>query len=136
MMPWFFWLSFAALLVTKAADVVSTWRHVGVRGETNPIARPLFAKFGLGWGMFIVCLIYLVVAGGQYLLVWWTGRPLMLWCNGALGFLIAWVQWDAARFNATGKPSAMIKIAIRGHARWAQYLQRRGERRGTPRRPL
>ena len=120
-MNWCFWLSFAALLVTKAADVVSTWRHVGVRGETNPIVRPLFVRFGLGRGMVLVCAVYVVLVVGQYLLVWWFAVPAVVWANSCLGCGVAWVQWDVARFNATGRHSIATRLATRGYARWARW---------------
>lgn len=125
-MSFCFWLSFASLLLTKAADVVSTWRHVGVHGETNPIARPLFVRFGLAGGLAIVCAIYLVIASAQYLLVWWTASVPLIWANTVLGFLIAWVQLDVARFNMTGRPSTITRIAGSAHEWWARRRNRRG----------
>jgi hypothetical protein len=115
-----FWLSLLALLVTKAADVVSTWRHVGVQGESNPIVRPVFQRFGLAGGLMIVCTVYLVFALGQYAVVWWIGHPVLVWGNTLLGFLIAWAQWDVARFNTTRRHSALTRFVLRVYARWSR----------------
>lgn len=123
-MNWFFWLSLVALLVTKAADVVSTWRYIGVDGESNPLVRPVFRRLGLGRGMVAVCAIYVVLAVGQYLLVWQVGWPSLLWGNAVLGFVIAWIQWDVARFNSTGRHSAITGFALRVHHRWGRGSSR------------
>jgi hypothetical protein len=72
-MGWCFWSSFAALLATKVADIVSTWRHVGVRGENNAIAAALFRRVGLAWGIVCVSVLYVAIALGQYLCVWGLG---------------------------------------------------------------
>jgi hypothetical protein len=121
---WFFWLSLVALLATKTADVVSTWCHVGVEGETNPLVRPLFRRLGLRRGIVAVCAVYVVLAVGQYLLVWQVGWPLLLWSNGVLGFVIAWIQWDVARFNSTGRHSAVTRFALRVYTRWGRGSSR------------
>lgn len=51
----FFEISFlvftaVALVWTKALDVISTWRFVGMHGESNPLALWLFEKAGLAGG--------------------------------------------------------------------------------------
>jgi hypothetical protein len=58
-------LTVIALLWTKALDVLSTWRFVGLHGESNPIARRLFEKTGLAAGMAIVCALYILILALQ-----------------------------------------------------------------------
>jgi hypothetical protein len=43
---WLLLISLGLLLVTKLADLWTTVRHVGRHGESNPLARALFAKVG------------------------------------------------------------------------------------------
>ncbi|MEI7821275.1 MAG: hypothetical protein WCK55_10185 [Verrucomicrobiota bacterium] len=129
-----FWSSLALLSVTKAADVVTTIRHVGEHGESNPLARAWFARFGFTGGLLLVCAIYSVLAVGQYVLVWWTcgivGRSL----NTVCGLAIAWIQWDVARFNATGRHSRITMLALRAYSRWARWWRAaRGGGRGDAR---
>lgn len=120
-----FWTSFALLLLTKAADVVTTWRHVGVHDEANPFAAALFRRFGLAGGILIVVGLYLVLACGQYLLVWHLGGDLLLLANSLLGLFIAAIQWDVARFNTTRRPSWVTTWLLQLSARAAAWLERR-----------
>jgi hypothetical protein len=112
-MVWWFWSSLAALLLTKVADVLTTWRHIGGAEERNPLAAALFHRFGLGVGIAIVGGLYLAIVGVQYGLVWWLGSPWLLGANGALGFGIAWVQWEVARCNAMGRTSRCTRALLR-----------------------
>jgi hypothetical protein len=68
-------LTVTALLWTKALDVISTWHFIGVRGESNPIARWLFEKAGLAGGMSIVCAIYILILLTQLGVVVWFNSP-------------------------------------------------------------
>ena len=111
-------------IATKVADVVSTWRHVGVRGETNPLAAALFRRFGLAWGIVIVSAVYLGIALTQYLCVWWIRWVPLIWANTLLGFAIAWVQWDVARFNSTGRHSRTTRTAMRANLVLGRWLNR------------
>jgi hypothetical protein len=124
LMIWCYWLSLVALLATKAFDVRSTWCHIGAQAETNPIARSLFSRLGLGRGMAVVCTAYLLLAGSQYLLVWRIGSSALTWANSGLGFFIALVQWQVARFNSTGRATPITRLAMRGHARWSMWWGR------------
>jgi hypothetical protein len=118
MLPFIYWLSFVLLLATKAADVVSTMRCVDENAETNPLAGRLFRGRGVKNGIAIVCAVFLVIAGGQYLLVWWLCGPVLQILNAALGAAIAAVQWDVARFNWTGKASRCTRAVARFHKWW------------------
>jgi hypothetical protein len=64
-------LTVIALLWTKALNVLSTWRFVGLHGESNPIARWLFEKTDLAGGMAIVCALYILILGLQIAAVVW-----------------------------------------------------------------
>jgi hypothetical protein len=88
----------AALLWTKALDVISTWRFIGVHGESNPIARWLFEKTGLVGGMGMVCALYIVILGLQIAAVVWINDSWTTYSTVALGAFIAFIQYDVARF--------------------------------------
>ena len=115
-----YWISFALLLITKAAYVWSTLRFVLPVAETNPFASKLFHRFGFKCGLATVSAIFLISASTQYILVWLFCTPLVRVANIALGGIIAWIQWDVARFNKTGKHSGTTLIALRCYNRWAQ----------------
>ena len=119
-----FWASLALLFATKAADVMTTIRHVGVHGESNPLARAWFARFGLTGGLVVVCAIYTVLAVGQYVLVWWSCGFVGRLLNTVCGLAIAWIQWDVARFNASGRHSRITMLALRAYSKWARWWRR------------
>ncbi len=102
-----------ALLWTKALDVISTWRFIGVSGESNPIARWLFEKAGLAGGMSIVCAIYIFILSTQLGAVVWFNSPLLTFGTVLVGSLVAFIQYDVARFNRTRRHSAMTNFLLR-----------------------
>ena len=103
----------AALLWTKALDVISTWRFIGVHGESNPIARWLFEKAGLAGGMSIVCAIYLLLLAAQLGAVVWINSPWLTHGTVLVGSLVAFIQYDVARFNRSRRHSAMTNFLLR-----------------------
>ena len=106
-------LTVIALLWTKALDVISTWRFVGLHGESNPIARWLFEKTGLAGGMAIVCALYILILGLQITAVVWINDSWTTYGTVALGAFIAYIQYDVARFNRTRRHSAMTNMLLR-----------------------
>jgi hypothetical protein len=98
-------LTVIALLWTKALDVLSTWRFVGLHGESNPIARWLFEKTGLAGGMAIVCALYILILGFQIAAVVWINDSLTTYGTVALGAFTAYIQYDVARFNRSRRHS-------------------------------
>jgi hypothetical protein len=102
-----------ALLWTKALDAISTWRFVGLHGESNPIARWLFEKTGLAGGMAIVCALYILILGLQITAVVWINDSWTTYGTVALGAFIAYIQYDVARFNRTRRHSAMTNMLLR-----------------------
>jgi hypothetical protein len=119
-----YWLSFALLRATKAKDVMSTICWVPPTAESNPWARRLFMRFGFKGGLLIVSAVFLVIASGQYVLVWIFCAPWVQALNAGLGFFIAWVQWDVARSNATGTHSRITLFALRCYRRWERWWRR------------
>ena len=101
-----------ALLWTKALDVISTWRFIGVHGESNPIARWLFEKAGLAGGMSIVCAIYILILSTQLGAVVWFNLPWLTFGTVLVGFLVAFIQYDVARYNRTHRHSAMTNFLL------------------------
>lgn len=121
-----FALVVVALLATKALDVRSTWRHVGAAGETNPFAARLFRRIGLGRGLAVVGAIYVAILALEVVLVVAIGVAFVTWAACALGAAIAYVQWDVARHNATGRSSALTRRIATAHAAWSRWLHGRG----------
>ena len=103
----------AALLWTKALDIISTWRFIGVHGESNPFARWLFEKAGLAGGMSIVCAIYILLLSTQLGAVVWFNSPWLTFGTVLVGFLVAFIQYDVAHFNRTRRHSAMTNFLLR-----------------------
>jgi hypothetical protein len=120
-----FWLSLAALFATKAADVASTIRYVGSEGESNPLARSWFGRFGFTGGLVLVCVIHVLIAGGQYALVWSFGGAFSRAANALVGFGIAWAQWDVACVNAGLPHSWFTQFALRAYSAWGRWTRRR-----------
>ena len=112
----------AALLWTKALDVISTWRFIGVHAESNPIARWLFEKAGLAGGMSIVCAIYILILSTQLGAVVWFNSPLLTFGTVLVGFLVAFIQYDVARFNRTRRHSAVTNFLLRIFLSWRGVL--------------
>jgi hypothetical protein len=96
-------LTVIALLWTKALDVFSTWRFVGLHAESNHIARWLFEKTGLG-GMATVCALYILILGLQITAIVWINDSWTTYGTVALGAFIACIQYAVARFNCTRRP--------------------------------
>ena len=119
-----YWLSFLTLIATKAADVISTIRWVSPSTETNPWARRLFKRFGFPGGLMIVTAVFLLIVIGQYAAVWWYCSKWMKAGNAALGFIISFIQWDVARFNATGAHSRITLLAMRCYQSWNRWWRR------------
>jgi hypothetical protein len=126
-----FALVVVALLATKALDAHSTWRRVGVDGETNPLAAGIFRRVGLGRGLAVVGAIYVAIVALEVVLVLAIGAAFVTWAACALGAAIAYVQWDVARHNYTGRPSALTRRIAAAHGAWSDWLhgRRRGPRR-------
>lgn len=112
-------ISLVLLLLTKLADVWTTIRHVGKHGESNPLARRLFDRFGFAGGLAVVVCIWLVIVAMVYVSAWSSpGWVQVISAITAMG--VAWVQWDVARFNATQRSSRLTRIAMRVYGRWAK----------------
>jgi hypothetical protein len=98
-----FLLVVAALLGTKALDMYSTWRHVGVAGEANPLAASWLRGFGRRRGLAVVGAVYVAILAAEVVLVLALGVAFVTWAACALGAAVAYVQWDVARHNGTGR---------------------------------
>ncbi|MCE9520634.1 MAG: hypothetical protein K8R87_13915 [Verrucomicrobia bacterium] len=112
--------SLLALIATKVADFVTTVRHVGPEAEQNPLARRWFARLGFRGGLVAVALVWIAVVAATYIPVWLWGGWLSRLATAGVGFLIAWAQWDASRFNATGKSTRFTRAMLRVYGWWRQ----------------
>jgi hypothetical protein len=109
------------LLLTKALDVHSTWRHVHATAELNPLARRLFARCGLGGGLAVVSCVYCVVLAAEVAVVAWIDSLVATWLFAVFGCFVAWVQWDVARCNRTGRHSNATLVVASAYGRWAKW---------------
>ncbi|MBE7496862.1 MAG: hypothetical protein HS117_18120 [Verrucomicrobiaceae bacterium] len=113
-------LSLFALLFSKAADFLTTIQHVGMNGESNPFARKCFDRFGFKGGLMVVALVWTFIVAVTYSYAWLTDGVATRWVTAVVGGGIAWVQWDAARFNRTGRTSWLTRQALFLYCRWTQ----------------
>ncbi len=112
-------LSLLALVVTKAADIITTWRGLrehGVTGEQNPLARWAMVQFNPSGGIGFVMVLWLFVVAACYVPAWFSS-PWYQWATAIGGFLIAWAQWEVARFNATSQHSYFTRLVLRWYQR-------------------
>ena len=70
-----------------------------MHGESNPIALWLFDKAGLAGGIAIVCALYLLLLAAQLGAVVWIDSPWLTHGTVLFGSLVAFIQYDVARFN-------------------------------------
>ena len=116
-------LSLLALVLTKVADFVTTVKHVGEEAETNPLARRCFSLLGFKGGLWIVALLWLAIVAITFGYALFMADPITCWLTALTGFGIAWAQWDAARFNRTGKSSRLTRMIFRLYNCWRQRSQ-------------
>jgi hypothetical protein len=117
-------VSLGLLLLTKLADVWTTVHHVGRYGESNPLARRLFDRFGFAGSLAVVMLVWAVIVGIVYASAWSAPAWFQV-ATAVIGFVVSWVQWDVARFNATGRPSRITRLAARAYGYWAGSMAAR-----------
>jgi cytochrome c biogenesis protein CcdA len=116
-------ISLILLSASKLADLWTTVHHVGRYGETNPLARFLFAKVGFAGGLALVMFLWAVIVGMVYASAWSAPRWIQV-VTAIAGTLVAWVQWDVARFNATRRSSRLTRFATRAYGAWAKMARR------------
>ena len=127
---WLLVISVGLLLLTKLADLWTTVRYVGKHGESNPFARLLFARFGFAGGLTLVMLIWGLIVGAVFVSAW--SAPVWIQVLTALfGTLVAWIQRDVARFNATHRTSRLTRIAVRAYGKWADIVAIRRVKRNS-----
>ncbi len=117
-------ISLGLLLLTKLADLWTTIRHVGREGESNPLARALFAKVGFAGGLAVVMGLWVVIVAMVYVSAWAAPGGIQV-ITSIFAIAIAWVQWDVARFNATGRTTRLTRIARGAYGRWAALVAAR-----------
>lgn len=114
-------ISLGLLLLTKLADLWTTVRHVGQQGESNLLARALFAKDGFAGGLAVVMGLWAVIVGMVYVSAWSAPEWIQM-MTAIAGTVVAWLQWDVARFNATRRSSRLTRIAMRAYGRWSEIV--------------
>ena len=118
-MPTLLLISLLALVVTKLADIVMTWRGLrvhGVSGEQNPLARWAMVRFGPAGGIAVIMVLWTLITAACYVPAWFAA-PWYQWSTAVGGFVIAWAQWDAALFNATHRHSWFTRRVLNGYRR-------------------
>ena len=116
---WLLLASLGLLLGTKLADLWTTIRHIGRYGESNPLARRLFERLGFVGGLAVVMGLWAVIVGIVYASAWSAPGSWQV-ATAVIGCVVAWVQGDVARFNATRRASRVTRIAGRVYGRWAE----------------
>lgn len=116
----FLLLSLFTLTVSKAADVVTTWRGLrgqGIAGEQNPLARWAMHRFGTAGGIAFVMGLWAAVVASCYVSAWFA-EPWYQWATAIGGFLVAWAQWEVARHNTTNRHTWFTRTVLRAYHRW------------------
>ena len=114
---WLLTLTGIMLFLSKSLDIISTYRNIHQQGETNPLAKWVFDKFGLMGGMVAIALVYtgiVLVIGYQLTL---ETNPILIYTTLSGGLIVAVIQFDVARANTTGKHSPLTKALIRVFSR-------------------
>ncbi|MCC7404564.1 MAG: hypothetical protein IT288_09230 [Bdellovibrionales bacterium] len=114
-----FWLSALSLVITKIADLWTTYKMVTEKSETNPLGRWLFAKIGLLPGLFVVGALAIGIIGVTYFGAFTAG----IWFQvpvAVLGYFVAIVQAAVAHHNATGHSNLMTRQVLRFHQWWSR----------------
>lgn len=120
-------LAIAALVLTKAADLWTTWRHVGAHQESNPIGRFLFRRLGVPGGLAVVGVIALIIVAVTWSAAFAMGDAAVLF-TAAWSFLVAAVQAAVAHHNATGRSNAVTRRVAALHGAWARAVARPDQR--------
>ena len=118
-------VTLALILATKLADCISTAVRIkAAHHETNPLARRLMARFGVGatiWGIG-------VLASAISVLSWLPGQldPTGWYDVGftVLGLPVAAIQADVARSNVNGELGPLARLVARAHGRLHGLLRR------------
>ncbi len=110
-----FWASLVALVLTKAADVYTTWRGIDPDGlaERNPLARLFFKRWGVRLGMGFIGLAWVLIVLVTYTGAWLYGTLAYKVAVAGIGSAMAWCQWDVARVNATGRTTLFTRFLSR-----------------------
>jgi uncharacterized protein YacL len=114
----------AAVLVTKAADLWTTWKHVTAETETNPIGRYLFRRVGMVGGLVIVGVTSLSIVAATWTVAVALG-PVAMVLAAVLSLFVSVVQACVAMHNATGRPNLVTRKVAALHRRWTALLLRR-----------
>lgn len=110
---WMLAITAVLLLWNKALDVISTYRHIATRGETNPLAQWLFRKLGLRWALVAVSLVYIAIIALSGAIIITETNPVVIYSVVITGLFVSAVQFDVARANTTGKHSTLTKMLVR-----------------------
>jgi hypothetical protein len=117
----FFWLTAVAVLVTKFADLWTTWRFVGAEAETNPIGRFLFRRIGVLPGLVLVGVVVLAVVAVTYGGAAASGSVVAQVLVATYGGFVSVVQAAVAHHNATGRANAVTRVVMNAHRRIARF---------------
>ncbi len=108
----------ALLLLTKVADCLSTLRRIRDPGqETNPTARRLMARWGIGPTVLAYGLLATVISVMSALPCLWDDSGWYTAGFTLLGLAVAAVQADVAWSNWRGRLGPLAQLVARWHAR-------------------
>lgn len=112
-------LAITAVVVTKAADLWTTWRHVGASAESNPVGRVLFRALGVPGGLAIIGVVSLAIVAVTWSVAFALGEGAVVFL-AAWSFAIAAVQAAVAHHNATGRSNRITRRVAAFHAAWTR----------------
>ena len=113
MMEYAMVLTAAALIITKVADILTTWfRITSWRHEANPIAQVGMRRIGVGGTCLVVMALSVIIVLVAYQLALWQG-PVWQFLFTIVGLGISVVQLSVACANATGRQNDLTRSLLK-----------------------
>ena len=98
---WLMLLTGVLLFTSKALDIITTYRHIGARGEANALARRVFNKLGIPAGMVAIGIVYTVIVFAIGYQLTLETNPVLIYTTIAGGIIVAAIQFIVSYANAT-----------------------------------
>ena len=117
-----------ALIITKLADVMTTWRRlVSVHQEANPLAQIAMRWFGVfGTCLMVMALSVAIVLSAAWMAVLYG--PVWQGIFIVVGFAISCVQFSVAHANATGRQNCLTRPLLAMFRILSKHLQNKYNR--------
>lgn len=110
------------LFTSKALDIITTYRHIGTRGEANPLAQRVFSKLGIPAGMVAIGFVYTVIVFAIGYQLTLETNQFLIYTTIAGGIIVSAIQFIVSYANATmysGWPiNALTNLFAAMHRVW------------------